>query len=148
MQHILAKSVSRKDPRQLFQDINAYFRGNQCHHFDKAIKTISKHRVHPGTFERDMANFRIYIADLTHAQNAEVPEQQKFVYLKKLVTHDTRQCLANALDLARFNKLDFESTVDLLINTHSNQPAGSIRMAAMGSVGYCFLHPQELQVFT
>ena len=29
MKHILAKSVSRKDPRQLFQDINAHFRGNQ-----------------------------------------------------------------------------------------------------------------------
>ena len=28
MKHILAKSVSRKDPRQLFQDINAHFRGN------------------------------------------------------------------------------------------------------------------------
>ena len=41
-------------------------------------------------------------------------------------------------DLAHFNKLDFEATIDLLITTHSNQPAGSIRMAAMGSTGYCF----------
>ena len=90
--------MSRKDPRQLFQDINAHFCGNQFHHVDKAIKTISKHKIHPGSFERDMANFRIYISDLTHAQNAEVPEQQKFAYLKELLTHDTRQCLANALD--------------------------------------------------
>ena len=59
-----------------------------------------------------MANFKIYIADLTHAQNTEVPEQQKFAYLQELLTHDTGRCLANALDLARFNKLDFESTVD------------------------------------
>ena len=61
MKHILAKSVSRKDPRQLFQDINAHFRGNQFHHVDKAIKTISKHKAYPGTFERDMANFGSHI---------------------------------------------------------------------------------------
>ena len=85
-----------------------------------------------------MANFRIYIADLTYDQNAEVPEQQKFAYLKELLTHDARQYLANALELARFSKLDFESTVDLLITTHSNQPTGSVRMGAMGSVSYCF----------
>ena len=108
MKHILAKSVSRKDPRQLFQVID------------------------PGTLERDMANFRINIENLIHAQNAEVPEQQKFAYFKELLTHDTRQYLANALDLARFNKLNFESTVDLLITTHSNQPAD----------------PEELQIFT
>ena len=135
MKHILAKSVNRKDPRQ---DINSLFRGNQFHHVDRAIKTITKHRVHPGTFERYMANFRIFIADLTNAQNAEVTEQQKFAYLNELLNHDIRQCLANALDLARFSKLDFESTGDLLITSHSNQPAGSIRMAAMGSVSYCF----------
>ena len=82
-----------------------------------------------------MANFRIDIVDLTHAQNGKVLEQQKFAYLKELLTHDTRQCLANALDLARFNKLDFESTADFLMNTHSNQPASLIRMAAMA---YCF----------
>ena len=85
-----------------------------------------------------MANFRIYIADLTYDQNAEVPEQQRFAYLKELLTHDARQYLANALELARFSKLDFESTVDLLITTHSNQPTGSVRMGAMGSVSYCF----------
>ena len=135
MKHILAKSVSRKDPSQLFQDVNAHFRGNQFHHVDKAMKTIYKHKVHPRTFERDMANFRIYIVNLTHAQNVE---QQKFAYLKELITHDTRQCLANALDLARFNKLAFEATVDLLISTHSNQPVGSIKMAVMGSEGYYF----------
>ena len=90
MKHILAKSVSCKDPRLLFQDINAHF---QFHHVDKAIKTISKHPVYPGTFERDMANFRIDIADLTHAQNAKVLEQQKFAYLKELLTHDTRRLL-------------------------------------------------------
>ena len=135
MKHILVKSVKRKDPRQLFQDIHAHFRGNQFHHVDKAIKTISKHKVHPGLYEGYMANFRIYISDLTHAQSAEVPEQQKFAYLKELLTHDTRQCLANALD---FNKLDFGAAIDLLISTHSNQPAGSIRMAGMGSTDYCF----------
>ena len=70
---------------------------------DRAITTITKHQVHPGTFEREMANLRIYIANLTHAQNAEVSEQQKFAYLKELLTHDTRQCLANALDSAQFN---------------------------------------------
>ena len=38
--------------------------------------------------------------------------------------------------------------------SHANQPAGSIRMAAMGGVGLCFDfqglcgHTQELQVFT
>ena len=83
-----------------------------------------------------MANFWIFI--VTNAQNAEVTEQQKFAYLNELLNHDIRQCLANALDLARFSKLDFESTGDLLITSHSNQPAGSIRMAAMGSVSYCF----------
>ena len=114
----MAKPVKRKDPRQLFQDIHAHFRGNKFHHVDKAIKTIAKYKVHLGTFERDMANFRIYISDLTHAQNAEVPEQQKFAYLKELLTHDTRQCLANALGLARFNRLDFEATIDLLISAH------------------------------
>ena len=49
MKHILAKSVKRKDPRQLYQDIQDHFRGNQFHHVDKAIKNICKHKVHPLT---------------------------------------------------------------------------------------------------
>ena len=137
MKHILAKSVKRKDPRQLYQDIQDHFRGNQFHHVDKAIKNISKHKVHPASFERDIAAFRTFISDLTHAQNVEVPEQQKFAYLKGPLTHDTRQCLATAMDMAYFNKLDFDGTSDLLIATHSNQPASSIRMAAMASLGFC-----------
>ena len=50
-----------------------------------------------------MANFKIYIAVLTHA-------------LKELLTHDTRQCLANAFDL------DINATISVLsimINLHS-----------------------------
>ena len=138
MKHILAKSVKRKDPRQLYQDIQDHFRGNQFHHVDKAIKNICKHKVHPSSFERDISNFRIYISDLTHAQNVEVPEPQKFAYLKALLTQDNRHCVATAMDMAHFNKLDFDATLDLLIASHANQPAGSIRMAAMGGVGLCF----------
>lgn len=100
---------------------------------DRAIKTVTTHRIHQNTFGRDIAKFRIYIADLTHVQNAEVPEQQKFAYIKDLLTHDTRQCLSNALDLARYNKLDFQATLDLLITAHS------IKMAAVSSIpNYCF----------
>ena len=134
MKHILAKSVKRKDPRQLYQDIQDHFRGNQFHHVDKAIKNICKHKVHPSSFERDISNFRIYISDLTHAQSVEVPEAQKFSYLKALLTQDTRHCVATAMDMAHFNKLDFDATLDLLIASHANQPARSIRMAAMGGV--------------
>ena len=44
------------------------------------------------------------------------------------------------MDLARYNNLDFEKTVDLLITTHANQTVGSVRMAAMNTipVRYCF----------
>ena len=140
MKHILAASVNRKDPRGLFQDIQKYFRGNQSHHVDRAIESIIRHKIHIRSFEKDIANFRIFISELSHAQSAEVPEQQKFSYLKDLLKQDSRQCLANAMDLARFNTLNFEKTVDLLISTHANQPVGSVRMAAMDAITikYCF----------
>ena len=116
------------NPRGLFQDIQKYFRGNQSHHVDRAIESIIRHKINIRSFETDLANFRIFIF------SAEVPEQQKFSYLK-----DSRQCLANAMDLARYNTLNFEKTVDLLISTHGNQPVGSVRMAAMNTipVKYC-----------
>ena len=140
MKHILAASVNRKDPRKLFQDIQSYFRGNQSHHVDRAIESIIRHKINIRSFEKDIANFRIFISELSHAQSAEVPEQQKFSYLKDLLKQDSRQCLANAMDLARFNTLNFEKTVDLLISTHANQPVGTVRMAAMDAIPikYCF----------
>ena len=140
MKHILAASVNRKDPRKLFQDIQSYFRGNESHHVDRAIESIIRHKIHFRSFEKDLANFRIFILDLSHAQSAAVPEQQKFSYLKDLLKQDSRQCLANAMDLARYDHLDFEKTVDLLITTHANQPVESVRMAAMNTipVRYCF----------
>ena len=140
MKHILAAAVNRKNPRGLFQDIQKYFRGNQSHHVDRAIDSIIRHKIHIGSFEKDLANFRILISELSHAQSAEVPEQQKFSYLKDLLKQDSRQCLANAMDLARYNTLNFEKTVDLLISTHVNQPVGSVRIAALDTipVKYCF----------
>ena len=120
MKHILVASVNRKDPRKLFQDIQSYFRGNQSHHVDRAIESIIRHKIHITSFEKDLANFRIFISELSHAQSAEVPEQQNFSYLKDLLKHDSRQCLANVMDLARYKTLNFEKTVDLLIATPVN----------------------------
>ena len=84
MKHILAPSVNRKDPRKLFQDIQSYFRGNQSHHVDRAIESINRHKLHIRSFEKDLVNSRIFISELSHAQSAEVPEQQKFSYLRDL----------------------------------------------------------------
>ena len=75
--------------------------------------------MHPSSFERDISNFRIYISDLTHAQNVEVPEPQKFAYLKALLTHDTRMnlMLANIFD-SLINVIKLISTkvvLDILI---------------------------------
>ena len=63
MKHILAASVNRKDPRGLFHDTQKYFRGNQSHHVDRAIESIIRHKINIRSFEKDLANFRIFISE-------------------------------------------------------------------------------------
>ena len=45
------------------------FLGNESHQVDRAIDNIVKHKIHVRSFDKDMANFRIFISELSHAQN-------------------------------------------------------------------------------
>ena len=73
--------------------ILAYFSKISMHTFNSTTLTKLSRLFPSIRFIQDMANFRIDIADLIHAQNAKVLEQQKFAYLKELLTHDTRRLL-------------------------------------------------------
>ena len=128
MHHLIIKAVKNEEATGVFLIIMDYFRGQKHHHIEFARNALSHWKL-TQHIDKDISNLRQLIRNLEEAQEALLPEAQKFGILRGMMVDEQRINVIQAFNFACMNNFSFEKVLETLMIMWDNIPYKSLKMA-------------------
>ena len=133
MHHMLSEAIKKEDPTKLYKTIQEHFKGGKNHHVEAARRKLKAHRFGPD-IERNISRLLELISDLEIAQKMEMPELQKFGFLRTIMRHVERTHVKSVYGMASYHKKSFNSTVTKIKEEWDSVPPDKIEAAMAASM--------------